>query len=101
MKKLITIAAAFALTLALGTTAFAASPRHNSHHSASSTTSTGYCNFVDADNDGICDNGDTHCSSYLDANNDGICDNCQNQNAHYTHTSTSGHRTGRHGGRHH
>lgn len=82
MKKLITIAAAFALTLALGTTAFAASPRHNSHHSASSTTSTGYCNFVDADNDGI-------------------CDNCQNQNAHYTHTSTSGHRTGRHGGRHH
>lgn len=127
MKKLIVIAAAFVLTLSSGTTAFAAGHGHSQYHSAGSTANAGYCTFVDANGDGICDNGDTHCtftdangdgicdngdthcSGYLDADNNGICDNCQNTNEHsgtacasgYTHASTGGHRTGRHGGGHH
>ena len=119
MKKSITIAAAFALTLTLGTTVFAASPAHYLHRPISRTANTGYCNYVDADNDGICDNcrnqyvhnGTTnsgHCS-HVDANNDGICDNCRNQYAHngagcangYANSSTRGYGNGHHGGNHH
>lgn len=90
MKKSITIAAAFALTLTLGTTVFAASPAHYLHRPISRTANTGYCNYVDADNNGI-------------------CDNCQNQYAHsgagcangYANSSTRGYGNGHHGGNHH
>lgn len=34
------------------------------------------CSFVDADQDGICDNHGEHCgSNWTDADHDGICDN--------------------------
>lgn len=38
--------------------------------------------YVDANEDGICDNGDTHCIGYVDADKDGICDNCSNTANH-------------------
>lgn len=126
MKKLIAIAAVFVLIPAAGTTAFAAGPCHNSHHRANSSSGVGYCSFVDADGDGICDNGDAHCTftdtdgdglcdngdthcTFTDADGDGICDNCQNKNTHSgtvcangcTRIAAGGHRAGHHGGRHH
>ena len=111
MKKLITIAAALVLTLAFGTTAFAAGPGHHSHCPVNGANA-GYCSFVDADNDGICDNcqnGNVHCSNYVDVNNDGICDYCQNDSAHsgmvcangYACTAPGGYGTGHHRGGHH
>ncbi len=57
-KKMIALGLTVCMGLSAGTTAFAAHP----------------CNFVDADGDGICDNGDTHCS-FVDADGDGVCDN--------------------------
>ena len=44
-----------------------------------------YCNFTDANNDGICDNckkGSSLCNgSFIDNDGDGICDNCNNKNS--------------------
>lgn len=38
--------------------------------------SNGVCNrYMDADNDGICDNHGVNCNGYVDSDNDGICDN--------------------------
>ena len=63
MKKVVFGILGTAIALAVGTTsAFAAGPgaRHN---------------FVDADNDDICDNARESICSYVDTDEDGICDN--------------------------
>ncbi len=61
MKKKITLTVtALVLVAALSTmAAFAAG--------------NGYGNFVDADNDGVCDNRGN--GNFVDADNDGVCDN--------------------------
>lgn len=69
--------------------------------------------FVDANGDGICDNGDTHCN-FVDANGDGICDNGGTHHGYYssqtgyrsynrTYNGAYGghHASGRHSGGHH
>lgn len=62
MKKIIAGILAAALVLSVGiVSAFAAGP------------DTGR-NFVDADNDGVCDLMGSNCA-YVDADGDGICDN--------------------------
>lgn len=46
--------------------------------------------FVDANNDGICDNRGSHCR-YTDTDNDGVCDN---YTAGSCHRNGAGHRNG-------
>lgn len=63
MKKLLIGIAAMTFTVSIGTTtAFAAGNGWGR-------------NFIDADNDGICDYYNTSCP-FIDSNGDGICDNC-------------------------
>lgn len=63
MRKLLTGIAAMGMVLSMGvTTAFAAG------HGCGR-------NFVDADNNGVCDHYSTSCQ-FADADGDGICDNC-------------------------
>ena len=69
-KKLIAATSTLILTLACGSVSFAATVPAPM---PAPTTVYG-CPFVDANGDGICDNGDFHCPGYVDANNDGICD---------------------------
>lgn len=79
MKKIIITAAAFALTLTLSTTAFAAGHAGTACARRSACESTIYasgCTFVDANGDGVCDNRDSHCTTFVDADKDGVCDNC-------------------------
>lgn len=78
-KKLIAITAALTLTLAMGTVSFAAA-RPTAR--AAKTAYSYRCMYVDANGDGICDNGDIHCTGYVDADGDGICDNCANKQSH-------------------
>ena len=114
MKKMLMTVAALAVIWTLGTTAaFAEGPSASTAESVSAVQTGGktnhpaaggncafvdadndgicdnldtHCNFVDANGDGICDNRDTHCTSFVDADNDGICDNCKNL---CTHNSAS------------
>lgn len=88
-KKIIITIAALTLSLAMGVVAFAAGTPSKKDKAAKSNPS---CAFVDANGDGICDNGDTHCS-YVDADGDGICDVCKNKNSHsgFGHGNHAGH----------
>ena len=86
-KRILVFAVAGVLTLTLGTaSAFAATQvRRNAAKAGSCATTSAY---VDADNDGVCDNYEaggcgrqngagngTGNGSYVDADNDGVCDN--------------------------
>ncbi|MEA4822805.1 MAG: hypothetical protein VB111_01660 [Clostridiaceae bacterium] len=64
MKKILTGILLAALIVSLGTT------------TAFAVSQPGGQNFVDANNDGICDNCDST-RHFIDANGDGICDNCE------------------------
>lgn len=85
MKKLLTGIIALALVISVcSTTAFAAGHGHGRRHAAVNNDvvcdyCTTFCQFVDDNEDGICDNcgSDTckKCTGYVDANGDGICDN--------------------------
>ena len=60
MKKLITVLLSILLIIAVCITAVAAGRR----------------NFVDTDNNGICDNRNANCNSnFVDTDNNGVCDN--------------------------
>lgn len=87
MKKLFTGICAAALIFSLSvSSAFAAGPRcgrNNACKTPASITQAckAECNYVDDDNDGICDNrqsGSNTCSgryNFVDEDGDGICDN--------------------------
>lgn len=58
----------------------------------------GICaDFVDVNDDGICDNHGSACADFVDANGDGICDNHGNMSMRHH----SDHGMGHHGGGHH
>lgn len=64
MKKVFSIALAtiIALSAVVGASAFAGSPNGR--------------NYIDANNDGVCDNAKKDCTrNFVDADNDGVCDN--------------------------
>ncbi len=116
MKKLMITAAVLTLVLTLGTTGALAC-----RHRAAPCANIGACAFVDADGDGICDNGDVHCAfvdldgdgrcdngdvhcpRYGDADGDGVCDNCANRCTHdrNSHCAAPSPTVGRHCGGHH
>lgn len=97
MKKTLVGILMAAMVLSVGATSAFAAGRgcgrghgHGRNHvnvtaSGAGGNYTGACNFVDADNDGICDNCNTYhgnCPSgsgcgqnYVDADGDGVCDN--------------------------
>lgn len=81
MKKLLIIGTTITFILTMGTAAFAANVGKADVQMVSRSAG---CVFVDANNDGYCDNGDSHCGTcyYVDADGDGICDyggkNCTN-----------------------
>ncbi len=63
MKKLLTGIAAFILVISICSTTVFAAGRGRGR------------NYVDNDNDGVCDNYNTSCQ-FVDLDGDGICDNC-------------------------
>ena len=72
MKKLITVLLSILLIIAVCITAVAAGRR----------------NFVDTDNNGICDNRNANCNSnFVDTDNNGVCDNrnanCNSSTKHH------------------
>lgn len=76
MKKIIACILTAGLVLSLSTaTAFAAG---NGQRRGRSCVNRGsYCQYVDEDNDGICDRYHSHASgNYVDQDGDGICDYC-------------------------
>ena len=82
MKKKITLTiTALVLVAALSTmAAFAAGSGNRSFVDADNdgvcdNRGNGYGNFVDADNDGVCDIRGNGNRNFVDADNDGICDN--------------------------
>lgn len=83
MKKLLLTTA---LVLGLGTTTIAAYNHQQCYNNDANCYSS---NYVDIDNDGICDNYGTN-KNYIDTNNDGICDN-------YTNATSSNHYGMHHG----
>lgn len=92
MQKILTAVITIALTCTMG---FAHETESASVRSENSRTISykGICSgYVDADNDGLCDNCNSHhfnsngaCSGYADADNDGLCDNCSSH-----HSSSNG-----------
>lgn len=104
MKKQMIVGTIVAFTLALSTTAFAASPSTAASAKSITPVTVSCTGFIDANKDGVCDNKDDHCTGYTDKNQDGTCDNCLNQKNHnesHSGKGTShGHRSS-HGGGHH
>lgn len=82
MKKLLLTAV---LALGLGTTTIAAYNHKQCYNNDANCYSS---NYVDINNDGICDNYGTN-ENYIDANNDGICDN-YGTNKNYIDTNNDG-----------
>lgn len=70
MKKFFGLILTLALLLSVGVpTAYACAGRHHGWQTA--------CRFVDANEDGVCDNCRGDCrKAAVDQNNDGICDHC-------------------------
>lgn len=92
MKKLFMIGATITIMLTMGTAAFAANTGKTDVQVVSRAAG---CIFVDADNDGYCDNGDSHCDVcyYVDEDGDSICDNVGRNCTNNTVTAKTG--TGR------
>ena len=51
---------------------------------------TGACRYVDANGDGVCDNRGTGACRYADTNGDGVCDTCGNGACHYVDADGDG-----------
>lgn len=87
MKKIILIASAFVIVCLMTVTGiFAGGPSETTNQTASSNNENTMKenagqNYVDANQDGICDNKDdsNQCQNYVDIDQDGVCDNQTNE----------------------
>ena len=99
-NRILTGALAAVLVLSVGATAaFAAGPRAGrgngnfvdaDNNGVCDNRGNGNRNFVDADNDGVCDNRGNGNGNFVDADNDGVCDNRGNGNGNFVDADNDG-----------
>ena len=75
MKKLITVIAALALILSVGTAAYAAKPAKAAKKTNASTTCVSQTKSAARSASRTCSQTCSRSQNYVDANNDGVCDN--------------------------
>lgn len=87
-KMMIGIASVLMLTAVIGTVGVYAAGKGRGTGVCQNASAEQRVNYIDADNDGICDNQSSG-KYYTDNDNDGVCDN-QNSGKYYTDNNNDG-----------